>query len=87
METSTYTARIIKPSEGKAITQAAPDIPINERMIARGEVWLAVTDDPDNYTEITEEQAKAYETEIEAYMKAEQERLEAEQQAANPKTA
>lgn len=81
METSTYTARIIRPSEGMAITQADPDVPLTERMVARGELWLAVTDDPENYVEITEEQAQAYEAEIEAYVKAEEEAREAEEEA------
>ncbi|MCC8038195.1 MAG: hypothetical protein LIP02_08715 [Bacteroidales bacterium] len=80
METSTYTARIIRPSEGMAITQAA-DVPLTERMVARGELWLAVTDDPENYVEITEEQAQAYEAEIAAYIKAEEEAREAEEEA------
>lgn len=78
METTTYTARILRPSDGHAITQKNPDTPILERLIARKEVWLAAQADPDDYIEITEAEAKAYDEAKEAAMKAAEETAKAE---------
>lgn len=61
--------RVIKPSEGYLLTQASDDVEIQNRVIS-DKVFLAVTDAPENWKEITIEEADA--------IKAEQERLAAE---------
>lgn len=57
--------RVLIPSEGYKLTQAQ-DVEIQSRVLS-DKVFLAVTDAPENWKEITNEEAEA--------IKAEQERL------------
>lgn len=71
MKQSNYTVTIIEPSEGYTLTQTA-DVEVQDRILSK-KVFLAITDNPSNWKEITDEEA--------AEIVAEQERLakEAEQ--------
>lgn len=57
--------RVLIPSEGYMLTQAF-EVEITNRVVS-DKVYLAVTDEPSNWKEITQEEADA--------IKAEQERL------------
>jgi hypothetical protein len=61
--------RVLIPSEGYMLTQAF-EVEISNRVVS-DKVYLAVTDEPSNWKEITQEEAEA--------IKAEQERLANEQ--------
>ena len=61
--------RVLIPSEGYLLTQAF-EVEIQNRVVSN-KVYLAVTDEPSNWKEITQEEADA--------IKAEQERLAEEQ--------
>ena len=52
MEQTTYTMRVLTPSEGHLITQADDNTPLQERIFS-DKLYLAVNDNPDNYKEIT----------------------------------
>lgn len=52
MEQTTYTMRVLTPSDGHIITQADDNTPLQERLFS-DKLYLAVTDSPDNYKEIT----------------------------------
>lgn len=52
MEQTTYTMRVLTPSEGHLITQADDNTPLQERIYS-DKLYLAVNDSPDNYKEIT----------------------------------
>lgn len=71
MKQSNYTVTIIEPSEGYTLTQTA-DVEVQDRILSK-KIFLAITDNPSNWKEITDEEA--------AEIVAEQERLakEAEQ--------
>lgn len=71
MKQSNYTVIIIEPSEGYTLTQAK-EVDVQERVLSK-KVFLAITDNPSNWKEITDNEA--------ANIAAEQERLakEAEQ--------
>lgn len=71
MKQSNYTVTIIEPSEGYTLTQAK-EVDVQERVLSK-KVFLAITDSPSNWKEITDDEA--------ANIAAEQERLakEAEQ--------
>ena len=55
MKHTTYTTRVIKPEEGFYLTQSE-EVEVINRFFSK-EIYLAVNDSPDNYTEITEEEA------------------------------
>lgn len=52
MEQTTYTTRVLIPSNGFKITQADDATPLQERIFS-DKIYLAVNDSPDNYKEIT----------------------------------
>lgn len=56
MVQSNYTVIILQPSEGYTLTQSA-DVEIEERILSK-KVFLAVNDTPDNWKEITDEEAE-----------------------------
>lgn len=56
MVQSNYTVIILQPSEGYTLTQSA-DVEIEERILSK-KVFLAVNDSPDNWKEITDEEAE-----------------------------
>ena len=56
MVQSNYTVIILQPSEGYTLTQSA-DVKIAERILSK-KVFLAVNDSPDNWKEITDEEAE-----------------------------
>lgn len=64
-----FKVRVIMPSEGYLLTQASDDVEIQNRVFS-DKVFLAVTDAPENWKEITIEEAEQ--------IKAEQERLATE---------
>ena len=66
--------RVIKPTEGYLLTQANDDVEIQNRVFS-DKVFLAVTDSPENWKDITIEEADA--------IKAEQERLAQEEMNKN----
>lgn len=49
--------RIIKPNDGCLLTQSA-DVELQERIFSE-ELWLAVTDSPDNWKDISIEEAES----------------------------
>lgn len=56
MVQSNYTVIILQPSEGYTLTQSA-DVKIPERILSK-KVFLAVNDSPENWKEITDEEAE-----------------------------
>ena len=56
MVQSNYTVIILQPSEGYTLTQSA-DVKISERILSK-KVFLAVNDSPENWKEITDEEAE-----------------------------
>ncbi len=48
---------ILKPNEGCVLTQSA-DVELQNRVFSE-EIWLAATDSPDNWEDITIEEAEA----------------------------
>lgn len=55
MKQQEYITRVITPEEGHFLTQAG-DIDIMQRVFSK-EIFLAVTDSPANWKEITEDEA------------------------------
>lgn len=55
MKEQEYITRVITPEEGHFLTQAE-DIDIMQRVFSK-EIFLAVTDSPANWKEITEDEA------------------------------
>ncbi len=55
MKQQEYITRVITPEEGHFLTQAE-DIDIMQRVFSK-EIFLAVTDSPANWKEITEDEA------------------------------
>ena len=74
MITSNYTVIILQPSEGYTLTQSA-DVEVADRILSK-KIFLAVNDSPDNYKEITDQEADAIRSEQERL--AEEERVKAE---------
>lgn len=56
MKQQEYITRVITPEEGYFLTQAE-DIDIMQRVFSK-EIFLAVTDSPANWKEITEDEAE-----------------------------
>ena len=56
MEQTTYTTRVLTPSNGYKLTQAN-DVEITNRIIS-DKVFLAATDAPENWKEITDAEAE-----------------------------
>ena len=56
MEQTTYTTRVLTPSNGYKLTQAN-DVEITNRIIS-DMVFLAATDAPENWKEITDAEAE-----------------------------
>ena len=78
METSIYTTTVLKASEGYMLTQANISI---ESAIITDKVYLAVLDSPDNWKEITVEEANALKQQQEELLKQrEKEELEKAEQ-------
>lgn len=73
MKQSNYTVRVLEPSEGYKLTQAA-EVAIEERIIS-DKVYLSVNASEGDWKEITDEEAEL--------VKAEQARLAAELEAKN----
>lgn len=76
METTQYTTTVLTASEGHKLTQAG-EVDILARTITP-KAFLAATDSPDNWREITDAEADALRAEIEAARKAEEEAARAE---------
>ena len=74
MITSNYTVIILQPSEGYTLTQSA-DVEVADRILSK-KIFLAVNDSPDNYKEITDQEADDIRSEQERL--AEEERVKAE---------
>ena len=78
METSTYTTTVLKASKGYMLTQANTSI---ESAIITDKVYLAALDSPDNWKEITIEEADAIKQQQEELLKQrEKEELEKAEQ-------
>lgn len=60
MKQETFTTIIIEAEEGKYLTQASSDTPIAQRVCAT-KIALGRNDSPENWVEITAEQAKEIE--------------------------
>lgn len=56
MKQSEYITRVLEASEGFTLTQYA-DVPLLERTLVK-KIYLAVNDSPDNWKEITDEEAE-----------------------------
>lgn len=76
METTQYTITVLTASEGHKLTQAG-EVDILDRTITP-KVYLAATDSPDNWREITDADADALRAEIEAARQAAEEAARAE---------
>ena len=70
METTQYTTTVITASEGHKLTEAA-EVDIIARTITP-KVYLAATDSPDNWREITDAEADALRAEKKAAAEREQ---------------
>ncbi len=68
MKQTEYSVQIIEAEEGKTLTQAA-DVTLQERVFSK-KLYLAVNDSPDNWKEITDEEAATLKAEAEAAAKA-----------------
>lgn len=66
MKTSNYTVTILQPENGW-LTQTQ-DIDIQKRVYSK-KVFLAVTDKPENWKEITEEEYNEYQLQLEEFKK------------------
>lgn len=79
---------IIAPAEGKFLTQAADDIAITDRIVTDQPVYLAATDSPARWREITADEADAYREalRLENERREAERRLHEEQERAEPPT-
>ena len=79
---------IIAPAEGKFLTQAADDIAITDRIVTDQPVYLAATDSPARWREITADEADAYREalRLENERREAERRLREEQERAEPTT-
>ena len=79
---------IIAPAEGKFLTQAADDIAITDRVVTDQPVYLAATDSPARWREITADEADAYREALRAEIERRdaERRLREEQERAEPPT-
>lgn len=75
MKQSNYTVIIIEPSEGYTLTQSA-DVEVQDRILSK-KVFLAITDSPSNWKEITDEEAEEIRLEQERLAKEEEEKQKA----------
>lgn len=57
MKQTAYSVQVIEAEEGKSLTQAA-EVSLQERVFSK-KLYLAVNDTPDNWKEITDEEAAA----------------------------
>jgi hypothetical protein len=57
MTQTEYTTRVISAEAGKYLTQASNDIDLLNRVVTNAKVYLAVNDSPDNWREISAEEA------------------------------
>ena len=64
---------ILTPAQGMMLTQADENLPLLKRTVTAGPVYLAATDTPDSWREITVDEAQA----ITAAQQAEVERCDA----------
>lgn len=74
MINTNYTVKVIEPNEGYTLTQAK-DVNVEERILSK-KVFLAVNDSPENWKEITDEEAESIRKQKEEI--AEQRKKEAE---------
>ena len=79
---------IIAPAEGQFLTQAADDIAITDRIVTDQPVYLAATDSPERWREITADEADAYREalRLENERRDAERRLREEQERADPPT-
>lgn len=75
MKTTNYTVQIIEPAEGYTLTQAA-DVEVSNRILSK-KVFLAVSDNPANWKEITDQEAEEIRLEQERIAKEEQDKIQA----------
>lgn len=68
MKQTEYSVQIIEAEEGKTLTQAA-EVTLQERVFSK-KLYLAVNDSPDNWKEITDEEAATLKAEAEAAARA-----------------
>ena len=59
METSNYTVKVIKASEGKYLTQAQRPAEARHIVVTSEPIYLAINDSEANYREIDEAEAQA----------------------------
>ena len=71
MITSNYTVTILQPSDGYTLTQMA-DVDVKDRILSK-KVYLASTDKPENWKEITDEEAESIRLQREELEKAKSE--------------
>ncbi len=74
MKQTEYSVQIIEAEEGKTLTQAA-EVALQNRVLSK-KLYLAVTDSPDNWKEITDEEAATLKAEAEAEARAAKEAAE-----------
>lgn len=79
---------IIAPAGGKFLTQAADDIAITDRVVTDQPVYLAATDSPERWREITADEADAYREalRLENERREAERRFREEQERAEPPT-
>ena len=58
MQQTSYTMQMIAPEEGKYLTQKA-EMDIKRRVITPNKIYLSVQDNPDDWKEISAEEAEA----------------------------
>ena len=59
MTQTDYTTVVLAPDQGHYLTQAA-DVPLAQRVVTDQPLYLASTDSPANWREITAQEAQAY---------------------------
>lgn len=79
---------VIAPAAGQFLTQAANDIAITDRVVTDQPVYLAATDSPERWREITADEAAAYREalRLENERREAERRLREEQEHAEPPT-
>lgn len=79
---------IIAPAAGQFLTQSADDIAITDRIVTDQPVYLAATDSPSRWREISADEADAYREalRLENERRDAERRLREEQERADPPT-
>lgn len=79
MTQTDYTTRVLRPEPGMFLTQAG-DVPLPERIVTAGPVYLAANDSPENWRETDAAEAGTLNAAIAAAREEARRRMEEETQ-------